>query len=291
MQNPVGVADAAVELGLPVVRLDLGGQRVPGEPERGDELLRDRGPVLIRVGGEVSREGAGGSAELAEVLGAFDLAPDALEAVHEDGELLAHRGGGRRLAVRVSQHRGIPQLDGEGAQGGDQRAERREPDLLDGGADRESVGEVVDVLARAGEVGELGDRVESLIAQSAAHQVLDRLDVVTGGRLQLGEGVDLRLTEVGRERPQARFLLLAQGCRPEQPAIGQGDEPLHFHVNAGPVESGLREVLAQRAHGGSVASVERAQRLVGQAHGAPCRIPGLIWRKRDAHARSIMERT
>ena len=53
MQDAVGVASALVELDLPVVRLDLRGQRVPVEPEALDELARERGPVGVGVGGEV----------------------------------------------------------------------------------------------------------------------------------------------------------------------------------------------------------------------------------------------
>ena len=81
VQHAVGVGDARVELGLPVVRLDLGGERVPGEAERLDELARDVGPRDIRSRDDVRRERAGRARELAEVLGGLDLPRDALEAV------------------------------------------------------------------------------------------------------------------------------------------------------------------------------------------------------------------
>ena len=101
VQHAVGVRDAPVELGLPVVRLDLGGERVPGEPERLDELARDLGPRDIRCGDDVRRERAGRARELAEVLARLDLRGDAREAVDEDRELLAHGRRRRGLAVRA----------------------------------------------------------------------------------------------------------------------------------------------------------------------------------------------
>ena len=45
VENPVGVAHPRVELRLPVVRLDLCGQRGELEPERLDELAGELLPV------------------------------------------------------------------------------------------------------------------------------------------------------------------------------------------------------------------------------------------------------
>jgi hypothetical protein len=59
----------------------------------------------------MGRERARRAAELAQVLAGRHLFGDALQAVHEHGELLAHRGRRRRLAVRVREHGGIPHLE------------------------------------------------------------------------------------------------------------------------------------------------------------------------------------
>jgi len=107
----------------------------------------------------------------------------------------------------------------------------------------------------------------------------------------LGELVDLGLAELGSELAQLASLLVIQLDRAEQLVVGEVEQPLDLDPHAGPIEAGLGEVLPQRRDRGSVASVERAQRLFGQAHEAPCRIPGVIWRKSAAHAFWIMTST
>ena len=72
VQHPVEARDVGVELGLPVVALDLGGERVPGEAEALDERPADLRPVGVRHGGDVGAVGAGGAVELAEELGGLD---------------------------------------------------------------------------------------------------------------------------------------------------------------------------------------------------------------------------
>ena len=92
----------------------------------------------------------------------------------------------------------------------DHLVELRQPHLAHRVADGQRVGEVVDVFARAGEVGELGDPVEPERGESRAHVVLDGLHVVAGGRLEFGEFVDVGLAEAGDERAQRRGLLGAE---------------------------------------------------------------------------------
>ena len=163
-------------------------------------------------------EGAGRAAELAEVVVAFDLLLDALQAVDEDGELLAQGRRRRGLTVRACEHRIRPELLGAGAELVDDTLKLGQPDLAHGGADGEGVGEVVDVLAGGGEVGELGDVVETEVLQASAHEVFDGLDVVAGGRLELGEFVDLGLAEVGDELAQRGLLGIASAAtEPNRP--------------------------------------------------------------------------
>jgi hypothetical protein len=270
VQDAVGVRDAGVQLRLPVVRLDLRGERVPVEAEALHELLRDAGPVGVGVRDEVRREGAGRAAELAQVLGGLHLRADTVEAVHEDGELLAHRRRRRGLAVRAGEHGVVAVLHRLRAQLADDGAERGQPHLGDAGADRERVGEVVDVLAGRGEVRELGDVVEAEGVQALAHQVLDGLHVVLGGGLQLGEPVDLGLAELVGEGAQLADLLVGERGGAEHPVAGQVDEPLHLDLHARPVEARLRQVVAEAEHRGPVAAVQGAERLGRQGgHEAP----------------------
>ncbi len=141
--------------------------------------------------------------------------------------------------MRARQHGVVAVLDGLRAQLGDHGAELRKPDLVDGGTDRERVGEVVDVFAGRGEVGQFGDVVEPQRVQAFPHQVLHRLDVVLRGRLEFGQPVDLRLTEVVDEGAQCADLVVGERLGPEHPVGGEIDQPLHLHLNACPIQSGL----------------------------------------------------
>ncbi len=71
-------------------------------------------------------------------------------------------------------------LVGEGGEPVDHDAESGQPDLDDGALHRECVGGRVDVLARAREVGQFGDLLESELAEPVANEVLDGLHVVAG---------------------------------------------------------------------------------------------------------------
>src|SRR4029078_1094668 len=68
VQDPVEAGHVAVELGLPVVALDLRGQRVPLQTKGLHERLLDRTPVGVGQGGDVRAIRAGRAVELAEVL-------------------------------------------------------------------------------------------------------------------------------------------------------------------------------------------------------------------------------
>ena len=71
------MAYSLVQLRLPVVGFDLGGQWVPVEAERSDEFAGNGGPVLARVRCHMGSEGAGRTAELSEVFGRFHLRQNA----------------------------------------------------------------------------------------------------------------------------------------------------------------------------------------------------------------------
>ena len=49
MQNAVGVADGAIQFGLPIMRFDLSGERIPRQIHAvGDEFAGDGHPIDIR---------------------------------------------------------------------------------------------------------------------------------------------------------------------------------------------------------------------------------------------------
>ncbi len=237
------------------------------------------------------RVGARRAVELADGDDRRGPGPLAPQPVHDDGDLLAHRRRGGWLAVGVREHRHRTRRVREVRERGDHRIQPRQPDVLDGLADRQRVGEVVDVLARAGEVDELGDAGEAEAGQALADEVLDGLDVVPGDGLELREAVDLLLAELGGEAAQLAPVLVRERLDPEHAAVGEQDEPLDLHAHAGAVEAGLGQVLAEGLDRRAVAAVEGADRLGGQAHTAPCRMPGLICRNRAVQACSIMVST
>ena len=209
VEHPVEPGQVGIQLGLPVVALDLGRQRVPGQAEALDEGLADRLPVRLGDGDDVRAVGAGRAVELAEELGPPD-----------PGRAGAGAGGrGRRAPCRASSAspagRGCGRAWGSSRRSDGHRRDlldelggARQPHVLDGAADHEGVGEVVDVLARAGEVDELGepgvlggrgDRGQPLL-----DEVLDGLDVVLGDLLGLGQLGDLGGAEVLDDGAQAR---------------------------------------------------------------------------------------
>jgi hypothetical protein len=166
--------------------------------------------------------------------------------------------------VRAGEHCGIRVLDRQLAELCDDGIETGKPDVLDRALDGQRVRDGVDVFTRAREVGELGDRVETEGGEAVPHEVLDGLDVVTGDGFLLSQPIDLVLTEVAVEAPQALLVGIRQGRGLEQRAIGEGDEPLDLDLDAGAVQSRLREVVAERCDGGAVPAIERAERLDGE---------------------------
>ena len=236
VQNTVRVRDAGVQLGLPVVRLNLCSERVPIEPEPFDEVLGNFGPVGVWISGEVGSIRAGGARELAQVLDAIDLLQLALESVNEYGEFFAEGRWRCRLSVCAAHHGQFAIQLCLAGQLGDHRHEFRPPHIGDGCLHGERVGEVVDVFARAAHVSELGNALEALCRQSISHEVLHSLDVVLRDPLGLGECVDLGLAEAARPLAQARDIAVGQGSGAEQRAFGERDEPLDLDVNAGLVQ-------------------------------------------------------
>ena len=83
VQNAVRMADGTVQLGLPVVRFDLRGQRIPSQTHAvGDELTGDGNPIHVRACGQMRAERAGSAIDLAEIFLSLDLVQLAVQTVH-----------------------------------------------------------------------------------------------------------------------------------------------------------------------------------------------------------------
>ena len=110
-------------------------------------------------------------------------------------------------------------------------------------------------------MGELGDGVEAEGRQAVAHQVFEGLDGVLGDGFLLGEPVDLGLTEVAVQGAQALLVGIRQGARLEERAVGERDQPFDLDLDAGAVQTRLREEVGEAGDGAAVATVEGAQGL------------------------------
>src|SRR5690606_6868099 len=94
--------------------------------------------------------------------------------------------------------------------------------------------------------------------------VLDCLDVVHGGALNLGVLGNAVRTKVGRNGAQKSRLVGGQrACAGHSAGLTQVNEPLDLDVQARAVKSGLGQVVDERRGGGAVAAVERPQRNRG----------------------------
>ena len=265
VQHPVEAGDVGIELGLPVVALDLGGQGVPGQAQALDEGFADVLPVGPRHGGQVGSIGAGRAVELAEELGILDPPQLSLQPPGEHREFLAHRRRRRRLAVGVGEQGHVAQVAGHRCELLDQRGRSWEPHVLDGALHHEGVGQVVDVLAGAAEVDQLGqatvlvsrgDRREPLL-----EEILDRLDVVLGDSLGAGHLLDLLGAELVDNGAQPRLLVAGEAAHTGHDLpVGEVDEPLDLDLDPGPVEGRLRQVIHEGGHDPAVASIEGTER-------------------------------
>ena len=227
MKDPVEASNVGVELGLPVVRFDLGGERIPAQTERFDEGPRVGGPVCLGQGRHVRTVGAGGAVDLTEVFGVADPLELAGQTPRKHRHFLTQgcRGGG--LSMGAGEHRLVPLLAGQNRNVVDKATGRREPDLLDSILDGEGIREVVDVLRRAENMNDIG------VLYALTQVVLDSLHVVAGFRLDLAEllGIDLDASHL--------VPLLGRELTGQDPRVDKVNEPFDFDRDTGPVQGVL----------------------------------------------------
>ena len=196
---------------------------------------------------------------------AADPAQLATEPVGEHRELLAHRRRRRRLAVGVREQRHVAQVGGHRRDRLDERGRARQPDVADRALDHEGVGQVVDVLAGAAEVDQLGEPAVLVAGgdrgEAALEEVLDGLDVVLRLALDLRELGDLVGAEVLDDLAQLLLLAVGERADPRHDLVrGEEDQPLDLDPDPLPVERRLGEVVDEGRHHTAVATVEGAQR-------------------------------
>ena len=289
MGDAVRVDDVGEEVRLPVVRLDLGGQRVPHEAEAFDEGSREGGPVGVGQGGDVRAEGSGGAVDLAQVVGARDPAELAAQAVGEDGHFLADGGGRGRLPVRAREHGQIRVRVREFGEGVVEFERGGEPHVGHRALDAQGVGEVVDVLGGAqsmdhfGQAGKGGVRPDDVGRRlhPAFDEIFHGLDVVL--RLGLDGGMlgYLRFAELLGNRPQVGDVGLGDdGGSREHLVLRKEDEPFHLDGDSGAVERGLGKEGGERGNGFAITAVQGPERnhgvILPRMAGTACRRRGSV---------------
>ena len=189
------------------------------------------------------------------------------------GDLLAHRGRARGLAMRAAEHRHRGHRVRHRGQLVDDAVQRRQQHLFACGLQHQRMAGVVDVLAGAGEVHELARRGQFRQGLAARLEpVLDRLDVVVGGLLDVLDRLGVGLGEAQHEVAQQAARRFRQGLELGEAGVGQGDEPLDLDLHAAVHQAELRQQRAQRGDLGGIATVQRRQRADrgeggGRGHG------------------------
>lgn len=176
-----------------VVRLDLGGIGVESEAEGLDECAADRRPIGLRIRRQVRVVVADGTIHFAEERRVRHLIALPRQACDHVSEFLAdsrRRGG---LAVRPREHRLPHERPRQIDEITNERIHRRQEHVVASRLQHQRVGEVVDVFRRAREMHELsmgGEARNGL--ELGLDEILDRFDVVIGGRLDLTHGRGVR---------------------------------------------------------------------------------------------------
>lgn len=148
---------------------------------------------------------------------------------------------------------------GQGADGIGDLAHQRQQHFVTAGAQHQGVGQVVDVLAGAGEVDELADlgqlrQLGSLLLE----EVFDRLDVVVGGALDFLDAFGVLELEVGGQAVQ-QGVGFGGECRhfADLRVGGQALQPAHFDQGA---ETDQAEFAENRAQGLGFAGITAVYR-------------------------------
>ncbi len=265
-QHRVAARNGVEQLGHRVVRLDLGRVGVEGQPQPLlDDVAGEALPVEVGPGRQVRVVVADRAVHLGQQPHAVDALARRDQAGDDVGELLADRRRACRLAVRAREHR----LPGVGlrqaAQALDHGVERGQQHLAARGPEHQRMRGVVDVLAGAGKVHELGGRAQLGVGRKARLEpVLDGLDVVVGDALDVLDGLRVGLAEVGDQPAQQAAGVGRQRLELGQAGVGQRHEPLDLDLHAAVHQPELGQQRPQRSQLGRVAAVQRRQGSEGR---------------------------
>ena len=146
MSNASEARNIAVELTLPVMRLNLSRQRVPRQTEALHKILRKKRPGNLGQRNAVSSPSSSGSVHLAQVFRVFNSRQLAREAIGENCQFLTHSDRSCRLTVGTRKHRNSRAILSQFKKSRIQRLRTRQPHLANGSLNIERIREVIDVL-------------------------------------------------------------------------------------------------------------------------------------------------
>ena len=229
------------------------------QPQTFDEIPRKRRPIHGRAGDDMGVVVAGRAVGLTKDGNRPKTHQMPLKARHKHRELLAGGGGGGRLAVGARQHRHVRRGGGEAGDGVDDFAHGRREHFRPGPFQQGAVGEVVDVLGRAGEMHELdvpGQPIDG--GDALLDEVLHCLHVVVGFTFQIADALG-----VGhRERPPDGLTgaaLVAIQWRHDRAGWRRREAQQPFHLNHHPLphQPELADDRGEGRDAGAVAAVQR----------------------------------
>src|SRR6186713_988128 len=260
-EDGVDAGERVAVLADPVVRLDLRGEFVPGQPLRLDELAAHSRPVDAGQRRDMRVVIADGSIPLGENLDFVEARTRATQPRHHVGEFLAERRGTRGLAVGARQHCELRMLMCEVAQAFDDFFELT-CEYGAGCTQHARVGEVVDVFRRAAEMHQFehGGRGATR-GELLAHEVLHGLHIVIDaafdgfyGRCRVFAGFHREAHGQLFGRFSQRFLeQLGHGFRQRQ-------QPGGFDAHAFADEAAFRQYGAQWVGAFAVPAVDGRKR-------------------------------
>ena len=211
----------------------------------------------------VSIEAPGGAAELGREGHGFELGDGVVQALHEDGQLLAEGDRAGRLAVGAGEHRHVLPRFGQGLQvfpGGLQQREQHIRGRLHHG---QRDGRVVDVLGGQAEMDELGAVLEAEGGQLVLDEVLHRLHIVVGGPFNVLDRLRIGFAKGHIDVAQSVHLRLGQGRQLRQADAVQGNEVLDLDPDPVLDQTGFGEVGGQGFGVAAVTAIDRADGVEG----------------------------
>ena len=245
MSNASEARNIAVELTLPVMRLNLSRQRVPRQTEALHKILRKKRPGNLGQRNAVSSPSSSGSVHLAQVFRVFNSRQLAREAIGENRQFFTHSDRSCRLTVGAREHGNIRTILSQFKKSRIQCLCTRQPYLANGSLNIEGIREVIDVLrgcknmdqrTKRGKYSVRSENIASCL-EAMINVVLDCLHIVAGFGFDLSEfGNGIRVEILRKCTQIIQFRIRDFGCVSNDAPSQQLNHPLNLDKNSGSIE-------------------------------------------------------